>query len=357
VNTPSNEGIGIGTAELLHLNRGREQCLQVQDLKDHPARMLLSLQPLFINLLLSSSPLTALARFRFSSITVASEPDKNPRDAAAGTGNPSAAHLPGETHGEARSARPTSSVVSPTMEPQIFVADGLVSVPFGGHNERAEYRLLGVFEWGESKTLQGSKFLGAIANLLDDRNFGFLLLLLLLLLLFLLFFFEGGRLAILKVFLLGGSFLFPRWDPSHPRVSITRGQLLRFKEGEVIRHMPTSLEMTLARCTAHLLAHAIDDPFLSEIGYPPHRSEKEERGGAHAAKHLEEKKREWDEVRRLKIGGIRRLLRCRWVLYDVHYRNESTLAAERVQDGFVHKVFNAATVNGRVEWWVVSCGP
>jgi hypothetical protein len=169
--------------------------------------------------------------------------------------------------------------------------------------------------------------------------------------LFLLFFFDGGRLAILKVFLLGGSFLFPRWDPSHSRVSITRRQPLRFKEGEVIRHMSTSLEMTFARCTAHLLAHSIDDPFLSEIGYPPHRREKEERGGAHAAQHLEEKKREWDEARRLKIGGIRRSLGFRWVLYDVHYRNESTLAAEGVQDGFVHKVFNAATVNGRVEWW------
>ena len=55
--------------------------------------------------------------------------------------------------------------------------------------------------------------------------------------------------------------------------------------------MSTSLEMALARCTAHLLAYGIDDPFLAEIGNPPHRSEKEEGRGSHAAKHLEEKKR------------------------------------------------------------------
>lgn len=44
-------------------------------------------------------------------------------------------------------------------------------------------------------------------------------------------------------------------------------------------------------------------------------------------------------------------MHCGWVLYDVHYWNEGTLAAKRVEDGFVHEVFNAATVNGRIEWW------
>jgi hypothetical protein len=38
-------------------------------------------------------------------------------------------------------------------------------------------------------------------------------------------------------------------------------------------------------------------------------------------------------------------------MYDVHYRDESTLATERVEDGFVHEVFNATTVNCTVEWW------
>ena len=44
-------------------------------------------------------------------------------------------------------------------------------------------------------------------------------------------------------------------------------------------------------------------------------------------------------------------MRHGWVLYDMHYRNEGTLAAERVEDGFVDEVFDAATINATVEWW------
>src|SRR5258706_5625407 len=193
--------------------------------------MPLSLQSLSINLLLTSSPLSSLARVRFPPIIVASEPDKNPRDTATRTGNPSATHLPGESDcdGAFRAANFLGREANDGAPD--FVADGLVSVPFGGHNERTQHRLLWVFKWRESKTLQRSKFLGAIANLLDDGDSGLFLLLLLLLLLL---FFEGDRLAILEMLLLGRSFLFPRWDPSHPRVPITRGQLLRFEECEVI---------------------------------------------------------------------------------------------------------------------------
>ena len=43
-------------------------------------------------------------------------------------------------------------------------------------------------------------------------------------------------------------------------------------------------------------------------------------------------------------------MRCGWILNDVHDRNESTLAAERVEDGFVNEVFNVTTVDGRAEW-------
>src|SRR5258708_4915273 len=80
VNTSSNESIGIRTAELIHISRGGEQCLYVQHLKDHPAGMHLSLQSLFVNLLLTSSSLSSLGRLWISSIIIASEPDKNPGD-------------------------------------------------------------------------------------------------------------------------------------------------------------------------------------------------------------------------------------------------------------------------------------
>ena len=117
--------------------------------------------------------------------------------------------------------------------------------------------------------------------------------------------------------------------------------------------MPASLEVTLACRTTHLLAHTIDDTFLSEIGDPPHGSEKEERRSTHAPEHLEEEERERDEVRGLRIRReIRRLARGGWILYDMHDWNEGTLPAQRVEDGSVNEVFDAATVDGRVEWRV-----
>lgn len=51
-------------------------------------------------------------------------------------------------------------------------------------------------------------------------------------------------------------------------------------------------------------------------------------------------------------GGIRRLVRCGWILDDVHNWNEGILAAERVEDSSVYEVFDAATVDGRGKWWV-----